>query len=250
MSDRSDKLDKLDKLDKITFIIPTIGRDTLLNSINSLFNQTIKDWKAIIIFDGIKSNIMMNDKRIKIIEIEKKGKDVNSAGEVRNYGMSFVNTEWIAFLDDDDIIADDYIETFYKENDLYEYEKEEELDVLIYRMKMGERIVPKLKTDDIHLCDIGISFIMRKEIYDNGLKFIADGAEDYLYLDLIKKNNYNMMISPHIKYFVKEIDYNENDISKQTLGNRVYINNNIINNKIILLGYLSYLINNNVAKTS
>ena len=46
--------DMSDKLEKITFIIPTIGRDTLLNSINSLFNQTIKEWKAIIIFDGIK----------------------------------------------------------------------------------------------------------------------------------------------------------------------------------------------------
>ena len=38
----------------ITFIIPTIGRETLKNSIDSLINQTDHDWNAIIIFDGIK----------------------------------------------------------------------------------------------------------------------------------------------------------------------------------------------------
>ncbi len=41
----------------ITFIIPTIGRKTLINSIESIINQTITDWKIIVIFDGIKSNI-------------------------------------------------------------------------------------------------------------------------------------------------------------------------------------------------
>ena len=96
----------------ITFIIPTIGRQSLQNSINSLLKQTIKDWHAIIIFDGIKCNLNNNDERIQIIEIEKTGININSAGNVRNYGMSLATTEWIAFLDDDDTIAIDYIETF------------------------------------------------------------------------------------------------------------------------------------------
>jgi len=224
--------------EKVTFIIPTIGRESLINSINSLFNQTINNWKAIIIFDGIKSNILINDKRIKIIEIDKKGVGVNSSGEVRNIGMEMVDTEWIGFLDDDDIIADDYLELFYKEKDIYEIEMGDELDVLIYRMKMGDRIVPKLKTDNIELCDIGISFIMKKEIYDNGLKFIPDGAEDYLYLNLIKNNDYNMMISPHIKYYVRE----ENEVLIETLGNRVYISNESkINHCLMFMGYYYYL---------
>jgi len=37
----------------VTFIIPTIGRDTLQRSIDCLLEQTIQEWKAIIIFDGI-----------------------------------------------------------------------------------------------------------------------------------------------------------------------------------------------------
>lgn len=118
------------KNNKVTFIIPTIGRDTLLNSINSLLNQTIEDWKAIILFDGIKKTISISDKRIKIIEIQKMGQNINSAGNIRNYGMSMVNTEWIGFLDDDDIIADDYLECFYKELQYHDeiYNKTNNLD--------------------------------------------------------------------------------------------------------------------------
>jgi glycosyltransferase involved in cell wall biosynthesis len=122
-------------MENITFIIPTIGRNTLLNSINCLKNQTVQSWKAIIIFDGIKSNICNNDNRIKIVEINKTGVGSNSAGNVRNYGISLVDTDWIAFLDDDDLIANDYIESFYNELKLYP-----SIDVLIFRMTMENRI--------------------------------------------------------------------------------------------------------------
>jgi glycosyltransferase involved in cell wall biosynthesis len=71
----------------LTFIIPTIGRPSLKYAIKSLKDQTIQNWNAIIIFDGIKCNIENNDSRIQIIEIEKKGININSAGNVRNYGM-------------------------------------------------------------------------------------------------------------------------------------------------------------------
>ena len=55
----------------VTFIIPTIGRDSLQMAINSLYQQTIWDWKAIIIFDGIEPNINISDPRIKILKCEK-----------------------------------------------------------------------------------------------------------------------------------------------------------------------------------
>lgn len=51
----------------VTFIIPTIGRASLKTALNSLYNQSIPNWKAIVIFDGIESNIVPNDSRIKII---------------------------------------------------------------------------------------------------------------------------------------------------------------------------------------
>jgi len=215
-------------MNNITFIIPTIGRKTLENSINSLLTQTISDWKAIILFDGINPTININDNRIKIIQIEKLGLNINSAGNVRNYGMSLVNSKWIAFLDDDDIISFDYIETFYKELKIYP-----DLDVLIFRMKQDNRIIPKLSTDNFYICDVGISFIMNKDIYNNDLKFIPDGAEDFLYLNKIRDNNYKIIISPYVKYFVREKNINIfND-----KGNRVLINYNNIY-LFLFLGYI------------
>lgn len=219
--------------DIITFIIPTIGRPTLINSINSLKTQTINDWRAIIIFDGISCNIhiesYINDNRFKILECEKKGLNINSAGEVRNYGMSFVETKWIAFLDDDDIIENDYIETFYNEINLY---NNLDLDIIIFRMNDNGRIIPKLNSDNFYLCDVGISFIFKKEIYDEGHKFIPDGAEDFLYLDILRKLGKRIMISPYVKYYVR------NSVSikdEKNVGNRVFININ--NNLITLLCY-------------
>ena len=214
----------------ITFIIPTIGRSTLINSINSLKNQTIKDWCAIIIFDGIPSNIHVddNDNRIKVLECEKKGVNINSAGEVRNYGMSFVETKWIAFLDDDDIIETDYIETFYNEINLCN-----DLDIIIFRMNDNGRIIPKLKTDNFYLCDVGISFIFKKQIYDEGCKFTPDGAEDFLYLDKIRRLGKRMMISPYVKYYVRKSDDENNNI-----GNRVFININ--NNLMTMVCYILF----------
>jgi glycosyltransferase involved in cell wall biosynthesis len=214
-------------MDSITFIIPTIGRKTLENSIISLQNQTIQSWKAIIIFDGIKCNFKIDDNRIKIIESEKLGENINSAGNVRNLGISKSNTKWIAFLDDDDVISNDYIELFYNELNL-----NKDLDVLIFRMKMDNRIIPNLLTNNFYICDVGISFIMKREIFDNNLYFAPSGVEDFAYLNKIRESNYKIIISPFIKYFVKESIPNE----ILDIGNRVYINYNT-GLYILLKGY-------------
>ena len=71
----------------ITFIIPTIGRETLNHSINSIINQTNKNWKCIIVFDGVKNNFDIDHENIEIYEIEKTKGIINQASDVRNYGI-------------------------------------------------------------------------------------------------------------------------------------------------------------------
>ena len=97
----------------ITFIIPTIGRNSLKNSILSIQNQTNSNWKIIVVFDGIQSTVEENEK-MKTICIDKTGIDHpgqhGRAGKVRNAAFDYVSTELIAFLDDDDIITPDYVE--------------------------------------------------------------------------------------------------------------------------------------------
>jgi len=184
----------------ITFIIPTIGKDTLKNSIESLENQTNQDWKAIIIFDGLKPNIEIDNPKIMVLDIEKKGVGGNGAGNVRNHGMANVDSEWIAFLDDDDTLAPDYVETFYNEIKEYPY-----VDVVIfrlYRYNWEPNVIPFPESDNFHANEVGISFALKTEIFKSGLKFEPSSGEDFMYLTNIRDNKYCMMISPYVKYFV------------------------------------------------
>jgi len=226
----------------ITFIIPTIGRPTLKTALDSIQNQTNGDWRAIVIFDGIPPNITIDDPKIKVLQSDKKGTGTNAAANVRNYGMQFVETEWIAFLDDDDTIAHDYIETFKQEVTQYPY-----VDVIIFRMyrpEMQPDILPPLHADDFHINEVGISFAIKTSIFKNGHLFSPSGVEDFLYLSTLRDNNYCMMISPYVKYYVHGTD--ASTIITQ-LGNRAIINKkegfaNMQNDRLWILPFLLLLL--------
>lgn len=201
----------------VTFIIPTVGRSTLEKTIRSLQQQTCINWFAIIIFDNVIPAIENNDPRILFIICNKLGECSNYAGRVRNYGMNFVKTQWIAFLDDDDSISPNYVEKFHEEIVNYS------TDVIIFRMHFDSDILPDIDTNDFYKCKVGISFAIRKKIVDSGLIFSPSKYEDYEYLSLIKSNNYTIMISPYVLYFVR--DY---DVKCDIIGNRLFLNEKII----------------------
>jgi glycosyltransferase involved in cell wall biosynthesis len=188
--------ESFNNLPLITFIIPTIGRETLKTTIHSIKNQTRTNWKAIIIFDGIEPNIEENDERISIIKIEKKGR-LNYAGRVRNSGIEKVNTEWVAFVDDDDRLTQNYLEVF-------ENEIKDDLDVLIFRMIRGKEIIPPREHTDFIKNFVGISFCARTSLFKNeNIWFNESPTEDYDILDKFRSNNKNIKISNEVTYIVK-----------------------------------------------
>lgn len=197
----------------ITFIIPTIGRSTLSNTLDSLIKQTNPNWKAIVIFDGISSTIQNTDPRIHIIESPKLGEGTNSAGLVRNYGITFADTEWVVFVDDDDSICERYVEIIIAESSSYTL-----ADIIIFRMKTPcHCILPNLSTDTFYSCQVGISFAVKKKVFDEGHVFIPHPGEDFNYLNEAINKKYNIMISPFVTYFVR--NYENNRFPQ--LGNRV-----------------------------
>ena len=201
-------------MSKITFIIPTIGRETLKNTLLSLINQTNKEWNAIVIFDGIEPNIESNDSRIKIIKTDKLGKDFNSAGNVRNYGIKYANTEWLAFLDDDDAVKNNYVDVLL--NEILYYNS----DLIIFRMLHWCGILPNPNTDNFYMNDVGISFAVKKSIFDSGIVFEPCDKEDFYFLKTVREKKYKIMISPYLLYFVR----NYNTEGYNMLSNRVLIN--------------------------
>ena len=210
----------------VTFIIPTIGRPTLLRALESLYRQTIWDWKAIVIFDGIEPTISVADPRVTVLRCEKKGiTDVtvtgeqrsNGAGNVRNYGIRKCTTEWIAFLDDDDTLAHTYLETFYNElNVTYNP------SVVLFRMRHPEHgVVPNPSSVTLELYQVGISFLVKRKIFKEGIIFVPSHIEDFNLIDRIRAEGYKIVMSPYVKYFVDNYNHTEIDSIK---GRRIIIN--------------------------
>lgn len=203
----------------ITFIVPSIGRPTLAETVQSINTQTNPQWKAIIVFDGVKptTDIIPSSPKIQILEIEKQGQGKNSAGNVRNEGMRNVNTDWIAFVDDDDVISPDFVDTFQREIIDHPY-----VDVLIFRMYQHKQriILPKLNTHKLIRDQVGISFVIRTNIFKSGFKFIPSSREDFNYLDTLRNNGFKLMISPYVRYFV---DGGVNANAHDKVGNRVFV---------------------------
>lgn len=208
----------------ITFIIPTIGRETLENTVNSLLELNNHNWKALILFDGIKNTFHFEDERIICLEIEKQGKiDIkNNAGMVRNIGFDYIlnnniNTQFIGFVDDDDTLHPNYINNVLEENTV-----NNDVDLIIFRMMYKNKTyLPKKNDIKLKVKHFGISFVFKKSIliHENENKnknkkenkinyFINHPYEDFLFLKNIFDKKYKIIISPYINYFIRT-DYKE-----------------------------------------
>ena len=197
----------------LTFIVPSIGRPTLQRALQSLLDQTNECWKAIIIYDGIESKCIIDDQRITYMQIDKIGK-ANHAGYVRNAGIMCANTEWVAFLDDDDTLHKNYVDNLYTE-----LGNCPNVDCIIFRMVLNNVILPR-KTDTTFVRNyVGISFAYKKCLFDAGLIFEPSGTEDFDLLHKLRTNKAKIIISPYVMYFVRK---KPEDI--QDKFNRIYIN--------------------------
>ena len=97
---------------KISVIIPTYNRETLIvDSINSVLNQTYKNLEVIIVDDGSVDNTQqeidkIKDNRIKYIKLEKN----YGAPNARNIGIKNAVGQLISFQDSDDILYPNKLE--------------------------------------------------------------------------------------------------------------------------------------------
>lgn len=103
---------------KVSVIVPIYNSESYIDKcIQSIINQTMKDIEIILVDDGStdKSIEIINkyaekDKRITIIKQKNKG-----VSSVRNYGISVAAGDFITFVDSDDFIEKDMLESLYSE---------------------------------------------------------------------------------------------------------------------------------------
>jgi glycosyltransferase involved in cell wall biosynthesis len=98
-----------------SIILPTFNRGHMIHlAIESVLNQTYKDWELIIVDDGstdntkdVISKFIEKDNRIKYLH--QKNKERSAA---RNKGIEEAKGHWICFLDSDDIYHTNHLEEF------------------------------------------------------------------------------------------------------------------------------------------
>lgn len=205
----------------INFIVPSVGRSTLNDTLQSLINQTDPNWKCWVGFDGISEDqidkdLLINDSRINYLYLKDRlgiftynaGANTNtgSAGKVRNYLIEQIDNEyeWIGFVDDDDTLRPYYIEKLLEEKN-----NNDKFDCCIFRMIHGSVIIPPPNMNQVIHNFVGISFCVKKNFMKQKcIKFENSTFEDYKILELINNSGGEIYMSEHITYNVKA---NNND---------------------------------------
>lgn len=199
----------------INFVIPSIGRKTLKYTLESLLNQSNKNWNCYVGFDGLSEddvdkNILISDARIHYLySKDKKGKSDHhgNAGLVRNWIISNINDnyEWVGFVDDDDTLSSDYIEKLVQDINYTDF------DCCVFRMRYDAeniKIIPPLNMVEIRQNYVGISFCVKKDfIINNNIKFINSNSEDYEFLENIHLKSGIIYLSEYITYNVNGHTY-------------------------------------------
>lgn len=99
---------------KVAIIVPVFKAEKFLcRCIDSILSQTFTDWECILVDDGspdksgsICDKYALKDSRIRVIHKTNGG--VSSA---RNAGLEISTAEWITFIDADDYVASDYLDS-------------------------------------------------------------------------------------------------------------------------------------------
>ena len=99
--------------DLISVIVPVYNVEEYLEKcVNSIINQTYKNLEIILVDDGATDNsgkmcdeFAKKDARIKVIHKENGG-----LSDARNFGLDVATGEYIAFVDSDDFLKDDFYE--------------------------------------------------------------------------------------------------------------------------------------------
>lgn len=175
---------------KVSVIIPVYNAsDSIEKCILSLENQTYKNIEIIAINDGsidnsfdILKRLEKKYKNLKIIDKKNEGVSIT-----RNKGIKMATGDYIMFVDNDDYIDIDYIETYIKEVLIFDY------DIVIggYRRENSKkRIIKKQILTD---CEFSKYIVLapwaklykKQFLLKNKIEFLSYGIGEDVYFNLL-----------------------------------------------------------------
>ena len=217
-------------------------------TINSVLQQTYKNFELIIIYDdqnkedlNLLKNLTKKDKRIKLY-INKKNL---GAGESRNKGIKLSQGSLIAFLDSDDLWTRNKLkkQIFFMKKSLVDISH-----TSYHIINSDNKIIGSRRAKDMNYklllssCDIGLStVIMKKEIITNKIKFAnINTKEDYVFWLKITLNNKKIFALKNKLTKWRKLDNSLSSSKLQKLCDgyqvyRKYMNFNLIKSFIYLV---------------
>jgi len=176
-------------MDLVSIITPYYKKKKYIElTINSVLQQTYKNFELIIIYDdqnkedlNLLKNLTKKDKRIKLY-INKKNL---GAGRSRNKGIKLCQGSLIAFLDADDLWTRNKLkkQIFFMKKNLFDISHTSYHIINSDNKIIGNRLAKDMNHKLLlSSCNIGLStVIMKKEIITNKIKFAnINTKEDYV----------------------------------------------------------------------
>lgn len=205
-------------MDKLCVVVPIYNvANYLPNSIRSLKEQTLKDFKVILVNDGSTDNskevameLIGDDARFELVN-----KPNGGLSDARNYGMRFANSEYIYFFDSDDTLQTDClkrcVEAMDKNNsdmvifDYYQYWQSKDYKEVIEN-KYSEGIVTSLNQDPtlmVNIANAAWNKMYRLSLFkDNHIEY----PKGHIYEDL--GTTYRLLLHANNVCFVRKPLYN------------------------------------------
>lgn len=202
----------------ISIILPVHNTSPYLEEcLDSIHKQSFKDYELICIDDGSSDNSYeILEKYEKIIPNCKVIHQVNQGvATARNVGLDNVNGDYIIFIDSDDYVKSNYLETLYNESrksnsdvvicNFYRYYDNSNLKLpVVYKKKSGiyssEGILKSLIPDNL-IHSYLWNKLWKKELFDN-LKFPLIKYEDIsIMCDLFYKAKKVSIINDTLYYY-------------------------------------------------
>lgn len=193
---------------KVTLIIPVYNSEKYISKcLDSILEQTYNDYEILIVNDGSKDNSQQvineykNKYPEKIISIEQENKGVS---ETRNESIQRANGDYIMFIDNDDYLDKNYIETFVNEIE------EQDYDIVLggyRRITETGKVLKELKLQDKEWSKLMIpapwSKIYKKQyLIQNDIVFLKNNIGEDVYFNLKA-----MLLSKKIK-IIDYVGYN------------------------------------------